>query len=69
MSQDDSIYSKGQCVYSHGIDVTRDPSDLRPMPVLSRVYNNSAEISSIFSPEQSAVWFGTSDGKIKDAAN
>lgn len=69
MSQDDSIYSKGQCIYSHGIDVTRSPSDIRPMPVLSRVYTNSTEVCSIFSPEQSAVWFWTSDGKIKDASN
>lgn len=69
MSPDDNLYSKGQCIYSHGIDITRTPSELKLMNELTRVYNNSTEVCSIFSPEQSAVWFWTSDGKIKDAAN
>ena len=69
MSQDDMLYSKGQCIYSHGIDVTRSPSQIKLMNELTRVYTSTVEVCWIFSPEQSTVWFGTSDGKIKDAAN
>ena len=69
MSQDDMIFSAGQCVYSHGLDVTRNPSELVLMPELSRITSNTVEISSIFSPENGVVWYGTTDGKIKDANN
>jgi len=68
MGQDDNLLAVGQCIYSHGIDTTRVPSEIRLMAGIEDFASvtETQPITSIFSPVAGTVWFGTSDGKIKD---
>ncbi len=68
MGQDDNLLAVWQCIYSYGIDTTRVPSEIRLMAGIEDFpsVTESQPITSIFSPEEGTVWFGTSDGKIKD---
>lgn len=68
MGQDDNLLAVGQCIYSHGVDTTRVPSEIRLMAGIEDYpsVTETQPITSIFSPVAGTVWFGTSDGKIKD---
>lgn len=72
MSQDDQLFSKGQCVYSHWIDTTRTPWELKLMPTLSNVgaFTSSYSVCSIFPwATEWTIWYGTEWGIIKDRSN
>lgn len=72
MSQDDQLFSKGQCVYSHWIDTTRTPWELKLMPTLSNVgaFTSSYSVCSIFPwATEWTIWYGTEWGIIKDRFN
>lgn len=52
MGQDDNLLAVGQCIYSHGIDTTRVPSEIRLMAGIEDFpsVTESQPITSIFSP-------------------
>lgn len=65
--QDDNFVSVWQSIYSHGIDITRNPWELKLMPPIEvqSGYTETPTTTSIFSPETGTIWFGTSDWKVK----
>lgn len=66
MSQDDSLMWKGQYVYSDWFDISRYPSQIKPMCDLSYVSSNlfTSEIRWFFGADVWQEWLGTADGKI-----
>lgn len=68
MSKDDQFIGEGQCVYSHGFDVTRTPGEFKAMPPIveefdNGIYTGNYSITSIFPDafETGVVWVGTAD--------
>lgn len=68
MWQDDHFVSIGQSIYSHGINITQTPWELKLMPPIEvqSGYTEDELTTSIFSPENGTIWYGTGGGLVKN---
>lgn len=68
MSQDDNLFALGQSIYSHWFDITKCPWELKLMPPISVVSSVEANwpVASIFSPENTLIWYGTDDWFVRN---